>query len=144
MHICTCARKAIAYIKGGEVIGKIEFYQKHEGVLIIARVYGLPDNDSDFFAFHIHVGDSCKGEGFSKTGGHYNPQGKLHPNHAGDLPPLLSCNGKAYLAVMTNRFSLQEVIGRTAVIHGGVDDFSTQPAGNAGEKIACGVISLCK
>jgi Cu-Zn family superoxide dismutase len=53
---------------------------------------------------------------------------------------LLSVNGQAYLAVQTNRFTIDEIIGRTVVIHEGVDDFSSQPAGNAGRKIACGVI----
>lgn len=60
--------------------------------------------------------------------------------HAGDLPPLLSCQGNAYLSVKTDRFSVNEIIGRTVVIHSNPDDFHTQPAGNAGKKIACGVI----
>lgn len=58
----------------------------------------------------------------------------------GDLPPLLSMGGRAFLAVETGRFTPCEVVGRTVVIHGSADDFHTQPAGNAGKKIACGVI----
>ena len=77
---------------------------------------------------------------FSDTGGHYNPGGREHPRHAGDLPPLLSMAGRAFLAVETGRFTPCEVVGRTVVIHGSADDFHTQPAGNAGKKIACGVI----
>ena len=53
---------------------------------------------------------------------------------------LLLCGGGAYLAVLTDRFSVADVLGRTVVIHSGADDFHTQPAGNAGTKIACGVI----
>lgn len=136
---------AIAYIKGGQddkpLMGEVEFYQKPNGVLVEAHISGLPANsDNGFFALHIHEGTSCSGEGFSDTKGHYNPTGAPHPNHAGDLPPLLSNNGNAYLAVLTDRFSVKDVIGRTVVIHDGPDDFRSQPAGNAGTKIACGVI----
>ena len=56
------------------------------------------------------------------------------------LPPLLRCKGNAYLSVKTDRFTVDEIIGRTLVIHSDPDDFHTQPAGNAGKKIACGVI----
>ncbi len=55
--------------------------------------------------------------------------------HAGDLPPLLSNNGRAYCQVLTGRFRVSDVIGKTVVIHSGPDDFMTQPSGNAGEKI---------
>ena len=92
------------------------------------------------FAFHIHEGDSCAGESFPETGGHYNPAARPHPWHAGDLPPLFSHDGSAFLAVRTGRFSLQEILGKTVVIHRQPDDFTTQPSGAAGEKIACGVI----
>ena len=136
---------AVACVKGsGDAAclkGTVRFYQRHNGVLVEASVSGLPENKpGGIFALHIHEGDSCKGQGFPDTGGHYNPTGMPHPRHAGDLPPLLACNGCAYLAVLTNRFCLKDVIGRTVVIHGNADDFTTQPAGNAGSKIACGVI----
>lgn len=93
---------------------------------------------------HIHDGGSCAGRGgnkpFQLSGTHYNPNGCEHPYHAGDLPPLFSVNGIAMNAVLTNRFAVREIIGKTIIIHSGVDDFTTQPAGNSGEKIACGVI----
>ena len=104
------------------------------------RHAGLPENDTGFFAFHIHEGSDCGGTDFSDTGGHYNPDAREHPRHAGDLPPLLSMAGRAFLAAETCRFTPCEVVGRTVVIHGSTDDFHTQPAGNAGKKIACGVI----
>jgi len=62
--------------------------------------------------------------------------------NAGDLPPLFSANGYAFSAVLTNRFTIDEIIGRTIIIHSSVDDFITQPAGNAGTKNACGKIIL--
>ena len=145
MHRCSVRPDAVARIKGGpeapRLSGLVEFYQKAKSVLIVANLSGLPeDNPSGFFALHIHEGGSCTGEHFSDTGGHYNPAGLSHPNHAGDLPPLLRCNGGAHLAVRTDRFCLRDVIGRTVVIHSGPDDLHSQPAGNPGGKIACGVI----
>ena len=134
---------AIACIIGGtqapSLSGCVKFYQTEYGVLVVADLGGLP-RCSDFFALHIHEGASCSGEGFADTAGHYDPAGATHPCHAGDLPPLLSCCGRAYLAVLTDRFRLKDILGRTVVIHSSADDFHTQPAGNAGSKIACGVI----
>lgn len=121
--------------------GTVRFYQHDGTVLVVAQVTGLPEsNPSGFFALHIHEGDSCTGEDFAGTGGHFDPGKVPHPQHAGDLPPLLSCGGAAYLSVRTDRFRAEDVLGRTVVIHSGPDDFRTQPAGNAGTKIACGVI----
>lgn len=136
--------QAVAHIRGGErypqISGTMQLLQRKDGVLVTVQVKGLPETATNFFALHIHEGDSCGGGDFSDTKGHYNPDETPHPRHAGDLPPLLSCNGNAYLAVLTDRFKISEVIGRTVVIHSAPDDFVTQPAGNAGGKIACGVI----
>ena len=136
---------AVAYIRGGAeapcLSGEVRFYQERGSVMVVADLSGFPQkSESGFFALHIHEGGSCCGEGFPETGGHDNPDATQHPRHAGDLPPLLMYRGKAYLAVRTDRFCVRDVIGRTVVIHGGSDDFHTQPAGNAGTKIACGVI----
>lgn len=121
--------------------GTVQFCQLPQGVLVTVHISGLPqNNESSFFALHIHEGGSCTGDGFPNTGSHYNPSSAPHPGHAGDLPPLLSNGGEAYLSVLTNRFRLADVLGRTVVIHSGPDDFHSQPAGNAGTKIACGVI----
>ena len=110
-------------------------------MLIETKVSGLPmESETGFFGFHIHQGESCSGADFSGTGSHYNPVGLAHPKHAGDLPPLLSCRGNAYLSVKTDRFSVKDILGRTVVIHSDPDDFRSQPARNAGTKIACGVI----
>ena len=119
--------------------GTITFYQQPDGVLVVAKVSGLP-RQNGFYGFHIHEGKSCTGVGFADTGSHYNPTMMPHPNHAGDLPPLLGNSGKAFFAVMTERFSISDILGRTVVIHSGADDFNSQPAGNAGAKIGCGVI----
>lgn len=135
---------AIAVIRGSEAYphlqGQVRFYQQRNCVLVEANVQGLPANETGFFGFHIHAGGACSGADFADTGSHYNPAETLHPSHAGDLPPLLSCHGNAYLTVATGRFRVGDIIGRTVVVHDGADDFTTQPAGNAGTKIACGVI----
>ena len=145
MQCCKNKPDAVARIVGGEeapqLSGCVRFYQENGCVLVEAKISGLPKGSGmGFFGFHIHQGRDCSGAGFSGTEGHYNPLGQGHPKHAGDLPPLLWCKGNAYLSVRTDRFSVDEIIGRTVVIHSDPDDFHTQPAGNAGEKIACGVI----
>lgn len=138
---------ACASILGGpdapKLLGTVRFFQQKSGVLVVADIRQLPPSPVGFFALHIHDGNVCDGEEFSQSGSHYNPKNTKHPAHDGDLPPLLSCNGSAYMTVMTDRFRVCDVIGKTVVIHSGVDDFTTQPAGNAGKKIACGVIKGC-
>lgn len=136
--------QAQAKVKGGKehpnLHGTVSFTARGNGTLVAAQIYGLPESQTGFFAFHIHEGGDCCGEGFSDTKGHYNPCNRDHPCHAGDLPPLLSCSGRAELTVLTNRFSVCDILGKTVVIHAQPDDFHTQPSGNAGNKIACGVI----
>lgn len=110
-------------------------------MLVVAKILGLPkESETGFFGFHIHRGQNCSGPNFSGTGSHYNPVERVHPKHAGDLPPLLECQGNAYLSIRTDRFSVSDIVGRTVVIHSDPDDFHSLPAGNAGMKIGCGVI----
>ena len=145
MQSCRKCPDAVARITGGaeapQLSGRVEFYQENGCVLVAARISGLPrESETGFFGFHIHQGRDCSRASFSGTGSHYNPAERTHPEHAGDLPPLLECRGSAYLSFRTDRFSVNDIIGRTVVIHSDPDDFHTQPAGNAGKKIACGVI----
>lgn len=144
MRNCKGCPDGVACIRGGQdapcLKGEVRFYQGCGSVLVEADICGLPEEGSGFFALHIHEGGCCGGEDFSDTGGHYDPKKTPHPLHAGDLPPLLRCGNGAYLAVRTDRFCVKDVMGRTVVLHSGVDDFTSQPAGNAGKKIACGVI----
>ena len=143
--------KAQAVISGSaqypDIRGTASFYPVENGTLVITQVQGLPFTpgacNARIFALHIHEGESCTGNAqdpFANTGGHYNPDECEHPKHAGDLPPLFGNEGYAWGAVVTNRFDIDEVIGHTIIIHAGPDDFTTQPSGNAGAKIACGVI----
>ena len=142
---------AVADIRGragySELKGKASFYQTKDGVLLSVEVLGLPTGDNPcaggVFGFHIHEGESCSGtadDPFADTKGHYNPGGCPHPGHAGDLPPLFEADGRAFMTFLTDRFKVRDVIGRTIIIHAGPDDFTSQPSGNSGKKIACGKI----
>lgn len=145
MRVIAKKPMAIARLKGqqntADLVGTVRFYQLSGGVLVEAEVVGLPPNASGFYGFHVHGGGNCGGTDFATTGSHFDGNSSIHPLHSGDLPPLLSCNGKAYMVVQTDRFSLRDILGRTMVIHSNADDFTSQPAGNAGEKIACGIIT---
>ena len=82
-------------------------------MLIVTRVSGLPRGSATgFFGFHIHRGQNCSGPDLSGTGSHYNPVERVHPKHAGDLPPLLECQGNAYLSIRTDRFSVSDSHGK--------------------------------
>ena len=135
---------AVALVCGGKerphLHGTVKFFSRRDATLVTAEICGLPESETGFFAFHIHEGGSCTGDGFPNTGGHFNPDGTEHPNHAGDLPPLMADFGNAYMKVLTGRFRVEQIIGRTVILHSNPDDFHTQPSGNAGTKIACGVI----
>ena len=143
--------QATANIAGSEsypgISGAVRFYQTNAGVIVQAEIDGLPDSQAPcqgrVFGFHIHEGGDCEGDRedpFADSMSHYNPHGCEPPYHAGDLPPLFGNNGIALSLFLTNQFSVNEVIGKTIVIHDHPDDFITQPSGNSGTKIACGVI----
>ena len=142
---------AVAMVEGGElypdISGTVRFYDTAYGTVVFAEIMGLPmgdeKTDSPIFGFHIHSGCSCAegtGEPFPNTGGHYDPYDRPHPYHSGDMPPLIGVGGLAFSAFLTDRFTADEVLGRTVVIHDSPDDFTSQPSGNAGLKIACGEI----
>lgn len=144
---------AFASVKGGEahptINGIVRFYNTPVGILISTQVSGLPTQNkkctSPVFGFHIHEGEACTGnesDEFANTKMHYNPQNCPHPYHTGDMPPLFGNNGFAVSVFLTDRFTWKEIIGKTVIIHSKADDFTSQPSGNAGTKIACGKIQL--
>lgn len=144
---------AIAIILGSqrypEIRGTAKFYQTNMGVYIVVSVTGLPKQNREcergFFALHIHNGNGCYGDlqdAFKDAGTHYNPNNCSHPYHAGDLPPLFSAGGIGFSVFLTDSFTVREVVGLPIIIHLNKDDFTTQPSGNSGEKIACGVIKI--
>lgn len=140
--------RAVAWVTGkgdtAGLSGLVKFYDTpYGGVLVEAEVFGLPNiseqHSTDFYAMHIHQFGNCSGA-FERTGEHYNPTGAPHPDHAGDLIPLLGNQGYAWTAFYDKRLSIDDLIGKSVVIHSRRDDFRTQPAGDSGTKIACGEI----
>lgn len=131
-----------------EIHGAVRFYETPLGVVVAAEVAGLPTPEArceaPVFGFHIHDGNVCTGNAddpFAGAGNHYNPRSCAHPHHAGDLPPLFGNGGYALSLFLTNRFTVRDVVGKSVIIHSAPDDFTSQPSGNAGEKIACGIIT---
>jgi len=137
--------KAVAVMRGNGLAphlnGMVWLCDTPRGVCINACINGLPASETGFYGFHIHERGVCSPAGFSGAGGHYNPGGTPHPLHAGDLPMLMAdgCGG-ARLCFVTPRFTVRDVIGRSIIIHGGCDDYTSQPGGDAGPRIGCGVI----
>lgn len=127
--------------------GKVCFYDIGSAVLITTSLYGIPDQNGycqhPVLGMHIHEGRACSGNSedpFADAKGHYNPHNCRHPEHAGDLSPVFVNEGTAWSANVTTKFTIKEVTGRTVIIHSMPDDFHSQPSGNSGKKIACGVI----
>lgn len=125
-----------------QLMGEVSFSPYGHGTLVVIRLLGLPA--PGFLGFHIHEKGDCSAGGdvsFAGAGGHYDPHGVPHPWHAGDLPPILALSdGTALMAVYTDRFRPDDVIGRSVILHSLPDDLHSQPAGNSGARIACGVI----
>lgn len=148
---------AAAHLKGSaaypDISGIVGFKAVRNGTWVDVQVTGLPEyrpgngeqSQTGPHGFHIHNGTACgdpdSQDPFADADGHWNPTGQPHGNHSGDFPVLFSNHGKASMLFFTDRFQPSEVFGKTVVIHLSPDDYRTQPAGNSGEKIACGVIA---
>jgi superoxide dismutase, Cu-Zn family len=148
--------RAISQIKGGplapEINGIVIFTDVPGGTEVFVEVRGLPQyqpahGDKDPIGphgFHIHENGSCAlgnpSSPFEAAGGHWNPTNQPHGNHAGDLPVLFSNDGYARMTFFTNKFSVQDALGKAVIIHQSPDDYRTQPAGDAGLRLACGII----
>ena len=150
------ASRAVAQIQGGplapQLTGMVYFQDVQGGTWISAEIYGLPPytpalNGQDPIGphgFHIHDNGSCEvgntQDPFQAAGGHWNPYQQPHGNHAGDFPVLFSNNGYARMCFFTNKFTVAQVIGKAVIIHQNPDDYRSQPAGDAGKRLACGLV----
>lgn len=139
----------------GKPVGRADFQDGKEGVVVTVRIRDLPPG---LHAVHIHAVGKCEGPQFASAGGHFNPGQKKHGfknsegPHAGDLPDILIVKGG------TGRFeavtdavtfaagpnSLFDQDGSSIVVHATADDNTTDPSGNSGDRIACGVIERVK
>ncbi|MBS0523429.1 MAG: superoxide dismutase family protein [Proteobacteria bacterium] len=143
--------KALLRDKTGKDVGTVDLVQTPHGVLLKLSVKGIPAGEH---AFHVHAVGKCEPP-FTSAGGHFNPGGRKHGMeaadgpHAGDMPNLhVPPSGELAVEVVNPAISLVrgqpnsvfDADGSAAIIHAGADDYKTDPAGNAGDRIACGVI----
>ncbi|MCK4257367.1 MAG: superoxide dismutase family protein [Halanaerobiales bacterium] len=132
--------------------GKVFFFEVPDGTEVYVDIIGLPkyqpakDGETPIgpHGFHIHEFGNCEigdpKNPFQAAGGHWNPTNQPHGNHAGDFPILFSNHGHARMRVFTDKFKVSEVIGKAIIIHQNPDDYRSQPSGNAGKRLACGVV----
>jgi Cu-Zn family superoxide dismutase len=137
--------------KNGTSVGTATFREATGGVLVSVEVKGLTPG---LHAVHVHAVGKCEGPAFTSAGGHFNPAQKKHglrnPEgpHAGDMPNMyVAKDGTGRFEVLNDNISLKpgdrsvfDADGSALVIHAGVDDYVTDPTGNAGDRVACGVI----
>ncbi|HVV41270.1 MAG TPA: superoxide dismutase family protein [Nitrobacter sp.] len=143
--------KAVLKNANGADVGVVELTQVDDGVLLRVALKGLPPGDH---AFHVHAVGKCEPP-FDSAGGHFNPGNRKHGmmatdgHHAGDMPNLeVPASGEVKLEMVNTAITLEKgkpnsVLkpgGAALVVHAAPDDYKTDPAGNAGSRIACGVI----
>lgn len=132
---------------GNAVQGTVTFTLEKKGMHIVADVHGLTPGAH---GFHIHEFGDCEGKDGSSAGGHFNPTNKKHgcPNnperHVGDLGNLVADDlGDAHLDTFNNELAFKgqnNIIGKSVIIHSEPDDCTSQPTGNSGSRVGCGVI----
>jgi Cu-Zn family superoxide dismutase len=135
----------------GQLVGRAVLTEIEQGVRVAVDARGLPAGDK---GVHIHAVGACEGPTFESAGPHFNPDGKQHGilnpagAHAGDLPNIrIDATGTGRLETMATRITLGsgphsvfDGDGSALVIHASADDHRTDPTGNSGNRIACGVI----
>lgn len=131
----------------GQSVGQVELQETPHGLIVTAEFTGLPEGSH---GFHIHAVGKCEPP-FESAGGHFNPDDHQHGmknpqgKHAGDLPNILvPASGEATVEHFAVGLTLENLSGKggtSLVVHANADDYATDPAGNAGDRIACGVAS---
>ena len=130
-----------------DLSGTVLFKSTASGLIVEAHIMGLKPNS--YHGLHIHEMGQCEGPGYESAGGHFNPQKHKHgapgkEGHMGDLGNIISdADGHGKLNLLLTDVRPEEfnlIVGRSIVIHDKADDQKSQPAGNSGARIACGVI----
>jgi Cu-Zn family superoxide dismutase len=143
------AMATLAPTAGSTVQGTVGFHETDGHLMVHAQLSGLAPGSEH--GFHIHEKGDCSAPDGTSAGGHFNPDGKPHgaqggEHHAGDMPSLVAdANGKvdAHFMLMGPTVSAgpASIIGRGLIVHAKADDYMTQPTGNSGARLACGVIA---
>lgn len=137
--------------KGSKVTGTVQLVPEGDKVKVVAKLEGLTPNSKH--GFHIHQFGDCSDPAFKTAGDHFNPTGQPHgapgapKHHIGDLGNLTAdANGKVNYEIVSQSLTTSEgsVLGRSVVVHKNPDDLKTQPSGDSGDRIACGVIGIAK
>lgn len=146
------ASAVMAAKSGSKVAGTLEMMTMGKGVHVMGTLTGLAPNQS--FGFHVHEKGDCSAADASSAGGHFNPTAQPHgstetaAHHAGDMDNIQSDDeGTARVSFHIENVGLAngsatDISGRALVVHAKPDDYKTQPSGNSGDRIACGVITL--
>ncbi len=155
MRAVGSVKKAVCVLNPigtSQVTGTITFTEVEGGVLIQGKIAGFAPNSKH--GIHIHEFGDCSSPDGSAAGPHYNPNGMMHggpsdlKRHEGDLGNIeADASGVAtidYIDPVIKLTGDASVIGRSVIIHAQEDDLKSQPAGNSGPRIACGVIGLAK
>jgi superoxide dismutase, Cu-Zn family len=147
----TKAIAVLAPAQGSKVQGLVSFSKERDGVKVEAAIQGLTPG---LHGFHIHEYGDCSSPDANSAGGHFNPGDMPHggptseKHHAGDLGNLQAdASGNAKLTLVVSKLSLEgpaSIVGRGVVVHAQPDDFTTQPTGASGARVACGVIGIAK
>ncbi len=143
------AKAKLAGKAGTDLTGSVTFTEQGGKVTIEAHVMGLAAGKH---GFHVHEKGDCGDADFKNAGGHFNPTGAPHAgpmdaqHHAGDLGNIeIDANGHGMLEISTAMLTVapgpNSVIGRAVIVHEKADDLKTQPTGDAGGRVACGVVS---
>jgi superoxide dismutase, Cu-Zn family len=132
--------------RDGQVVGQVQLQETAHGLIVKSEFTALPEG---VLGFHIHAVGECEPP-FQSAGGHFNPDGHQHgmenPQgmHAGDLPNIhVPASGELTVENFVMGLTLDDVLdedGASMMVHAGPDDYATDPAGDAGDRIACGVI----
>lgn len=136
--------------KGNATAGTVTFTQAGNKVQVTARITGLAPGSH---GFHVHEKGDCSAPDAMSAGGHFNPANAPHgqpqkgPHHAGDMPMLVAdASGKAELRTEMTGVAVgagpTSLVGKAVIVHAAPDDYTTQPTGNSGARVACGVIAL--
>lgn len=144
----TRAVATLAPTAGHTAHGTVTFVQQGETMLVSVDMSGLTPGPH---GFHVHDKGDCSAPDATSAGGHFNPTGQPHgdpgatAHHAGDMPMLVAdARGNASVKFEYGPATLgkgpNDILGRAVVVHADADDFKTQPAGNSGARVACGVI----